>query len=50
MLSPRRREGWEEVVFKILFYFSLCYSDLVGNNLNSFPQVKSVLPVIVIGE
>ena len=33
-LSPGRREGWREGVFKIWVYFSLSYSDLIGNNLH----------------
>jgi len=33
-LSPGRREGWEEDVFKIWFYFSLSYSDVIGDKLN----------------
>jgi len=30
-LSPGRREGWGQGVFKIRFYFSLSYSDLFGD-------------------
>ena len=37
-------------VFKIWFYFSLFYSDLIGNKLNYFPQVESVLPMTVTGK
>lgn len=33
ILSPGRREEWKEAVFKIWFYFSLPFSDLVGNKL-----------------
>ena len=33
-LSPERRERWGEDVYKIWFYFSLSYSDLIGNKLN----------------
>lgn len=29
-----RRDRWEEGVFKILFYFSLSYSNLIGNTFN----------------
>lgn len=36
-------------VFKIRFYFLLSYSDLMSNKFNQFPQVKSVLPVLVTG-
>lgn len=31
-------------------YFSLSYSELFGNKLNSFPQAESILPVMVTGE
>jgi len=37
-----RREGWAEGVFKILFYFSLCYSDLIGVKLNFLFSSSSV--------
>ena len=47
-LSSEIREGWGEGVFNIVFYFSLSYSDLIGNKLIS--QVKSVLFVMVISE
>jgi len=30
-LSPGRREGWGEGVLRFSFYFSLPYSDLIGN-------------------
>ena len=33
-LSLGRREGWGEGVFKIWVYFSLPFSDLIGNTLN----------------
>ena len=33
-LSLGRREGWGEGVFKIWFYFSLSYSNLIGDKLN----------------
>jgi len=33
-LSLGRRERWGEGVFKIFFYFSLLYSDLIGDKLN----------------
>ena len=49
-LSLGRNEAWGEGVFKICFYFSLSYSDLIGNKLVFFPQVESVLPVTVIAE
>ena len=32
-LSPGRKEGWGEGVFKTWFYFSLFYSNLIGNKL-----------------
>ena len=44
-VEPRKKGGVGESVFKIWFYFSLSCSDLIGNKLNQFPQVKSVLPV-----
>jgi len=37
-LRPGRREGCGEGVFKIWFYFSLSYSDLLGDTLNFFPK------------
>jgi len=37
-------------VLRFWFYFSLPYPDSIGNRLNYFPQVVSVLPVMVIGE
>ena len=43
------RDGGEDV-FRIWFYFSLSYSDLIGKKLNRFPWVESVLPMTVIGE
>ena len=49
-MSPKRRERWREDIFKIWFHFSLPCSDLIGNKLTYFPQVKSVLPVMVIAE
>lgn len=36
-------------VFKIRFYFLLSYSDLMSDKFNQFPQVKSVLPLLVTG-
>lgn len=42
----KRREG----VWRFSFYFSLPYSDLFGNKLNSFPPVKSALPLTVIDD
>jgi len=48
-LSLRRREGWGEGLCKIWFYFSLSYSDVVGNK-SIFHQVESALPVMVIGK
>ena len=48
-LSPGRREGWGEGVLRFGFV-SLSCSDLIGNKLNSLPQVESVLFVTVIGE
>ena len=33
-LSPGRREGWGEGVLRFGFYFSLPYSDLIGNKLS----------------
>jgi len=47
-LSQGRREGWGGGVFEIWVYFSLCYSDFIGDKLIS--QVESVWPVTVIGE
>ena len=49
-MSPGRTEGWGEGVFKIWFYFSLSYSDLIGNKLNYFTQLESFLPMTVTGE
>lgn len=46
-IGPGRRESWEEGIFKIWLYFSLSYSDLLGNNI---PQVKPGLSVMVIDE
>jgi len=33
-LSPGIRKGWGEGVLRFSFYFSLPYSDLIGNKLN----------------
>jgi len=33
-LSPGRREGWKEGVLRHVFYFSLSFSDLIGDKLN----------------
>jgi len=41
-LSPGRRQGWGKVVSKIWFYFSLSYSDLIGDELNSLFSPCSV--------
>jgi len=51
-LSPGRKEESGEGIFKIWVYFSLSYSDLIGNKLIFFfsPQVQSVLSVTVTGE
>jgi len=50
-LSPGKREGWGvEDEFKIWFYFSLSYSDLIGDKLNFPPPVNSILSVMVTGE
>jgi len=35
-LIPGRREGWWKAVFKICFYYSLSYPDLIGDKLNFF--------------
>jgi len=48
-LSLGRREGWGKGVFKILFYLSLYYSELIGDK-PLLPQVESVLPTMVIAE
>jgi len=42
--------GVGERCFKIWVYFSLSCPDLIGDKLNHFPQVESVLPMTVIGE
>jgi len=45
------REGWGEGDFKIWCYFSLSYSDLISDELNSlFSQVPSVFSMTVNGE
>jgi len=51
-VEPRKKGGVGERCFKIWFYFSLSYSDLIGDELNSLfsPQVQSVLSVTVTGE
>lgn len=49
-LSLGRQEKGGERVLRFSFYFSLPYSDLIGNKLNSFSEVKPVLPVTVIGD
>jgi len=49
-MSPGRTEGWGEGVFKIWFYFSLSFSNLVINYTSFSPQVQSVLSVTEIGE
>jgi len=49
-MSLGRREGWEEGVLRFRFCFSLLCSDLIGNKLNKFSQVKSVFPMTVTGE
>jgi len=49
-VEPRKKGGMGGRCFKIWFYFSLFYSDLIGNKLNNFPQMEPVLPVMVIGE
>jgi len=41
-LSSGRREGWGGRCFKIWIYFSLCYSDLIGDELNSLFSPSSV--------
>jgi len=41
-LSPGRREGWGEDVLRFRFYFSLSYSDLIGNKLNKFFPMSSL--------
>jgi len=41
-VSLRRREGWEEGVFKIWFYFSLSYSDSIGDKLSFLFYPSSV--------
>jgi len=33
-LSLGKREGWGEGVLRFNFYFSLSYSNLIGNKLN----------------
>jgi len=37
-----RREGWGECVFRIWIYFSLSYSDLIGDELNCLFSPSSV--------
>lgn len=41
-LSPGRREGWEESVPRLGFYFSLPSSVLIGNKLISWNQIYFV--------
>jgi len=51
--SPGRRLGCGYVVFKIQFYFSLLYSDLIGAKLLAIKHTSTlltVLPMMVIGE
>lgn len=33
-LNPGRRESWREGVFNVWVYFSLSYSDLIGNTFH----------------
>lgn len=46
-LSLGKKEP-KEGIFKILFHFSLSFSDLTGKKLNLFTQVETTLPVTVI--
>jgi len=48
-VEPGKKEVGEDVC-KIRFCFSLSDSDSIGDNLNFFPQVQSILPVTAIGE
>jgi len=41
-LSPGRREGWGEGVLRSGFIFSLSYSNLIGDELNSLFSLSSV--------
>jgi len=45
-----KKRGVGGMCFKICFYISLSYSDLICNKSNQFPQVNSVLPVTIIAE
>jgi len=45
-LSLGRREGWGEGVLRSGFIFSLCYSDLIGDELNSLFSRSSVCFVL----
>lgn len=46
-LHPGRMEGWGIGVLRFAGYFSLTYSDFIGNEFNIFPE--SALPVMVPG-
>jgi len=41
-VEPGKKRGVGERCFKIWFYFSLCYSDLIGHNLNSVFSPSSI--------
>jgi len=45
-----KKGGLGRRCFKVLSYFSLTYSDLIGNKLNAFPQIESVFSMTVIAE
>ena len=45
--EPRKKGGVGGRCFKISFYFSLSYSDLIGDKFFFSPQVQAVLSVTV---
>lgn len=40
-VEPARREQWGKLFSRFSFYFPLSCSDLISNEWNNFPQVKS---------
>jgi len=50
-VKPRKKVGLRgKMLLRFVFYFSLSYSDLIGNEEIIFSQVESVLPVTVMGD
>lgn len=44
-IEPRKKGGVEEVVLIFSFYFSLSYSNLIGNIFSKFLQAMSAFPM-----